>query len=48
MFGEAKFIATPADDLTAKKARERLQDQLANPVEEKPGLIKKLLAKLAS
>lgn len=44
MFGEAKFIARPADEKTRNTAKERLQQQLANPSQAKKGLIQKLLA----
>lgn len=44
MFGEAKFIARPADDKTRATAKERLQQQLANPSQAKQGIIQKLLA----
>lgn len=44
MFGEAKFIARPADEKTREAGQQRLRDQLANPVQEKQGFIKKLLA----
>lgn len=44
MFGEAKFIARPADDKTRAAGKERLHQQLTNPSQAKKGLIQKLLA----
>lgn len=44
MFGEAKFIAKPADEKTRATAQDRLQHQLANPTQAKSGFIQKLLA----